>query len=215
MDNKKAKVLKNAMLSFWGKYNISVITAGLLACSVFYFIGARQLRAFSSADNPELFATGDTVNIQQIIDGDELLLANDDDVTTKLRLLGINSFSAKVSDPLLSEYGKICFDYLKATVAGKNVRLVVDEKVLDNKGRLLGTVYLADSEGKYTVDLALELVKKGYTLVYTRFDFKDMDTYLEAQKRARDANAGFWSNERIAARASAMLLLWEEEKRND
>jgi endonuclease YncB( thermonuclease family) len=155
------------------------------------------------------------VEILEAIDGDELLIGDGKGGTTQLRILGIKSFSSTVSDPLLSEYGKICFDYLKGIAVGKKARLEIADKRLDGEGRLLGTLYLRGREGEYSLNLATDLIDKGYTLVYTRYDFPEMDAYLSVQRKARRAKAGFWSNERITARAESMQLLWEEEKNRD
>jgi endonuclease YncB( thermonuclease family) len=215
MENTTHRQLKATILSLWTRYNISIITIVLVGVSIFYLIGAQRMRRHAAADNPHLFATGDVVNIVEALDGDELLIGDGEGNTTRLRLLGIKSFSATLSDPLLSEYGKICFSYLKAIAVGNKARFVQSEKRIDNKGRLLGTLFLADDSGEYTVDLGLDLVSKGYTLVYTEFDFKDMQAYLKTQDEARRNQAGFWSNERVSARALSMLLLWEQKKRKE
>lgn len=55
------------------------------------------------SSNPDAFATGDIVTIAGVIDGDELLIENQEGVPTRLRILGIKSFSPTLSDPLLSE----------------------------------------------------------------------------------------------------------------
>ena len=64
-------------------------------------------------------------------------------------------------------------------------------------------------------DLADELLRNGYTLVYTRFDFERMGPYLRTQDEAKREKAGFWSNEGIAARATSLMTWWEEQKKRD
>jgi len=215
MDRIANRPFRTVLLSLWTRYNISVITFVLLGFSIFYLIGAQRMRSYTSSDNPHLFATGDVVTILKVIDGDELLIGDGKGNTTKLRMLGIKSFSATLSDPLLSEYGKICFSYLKAIGEGNKARLVQADRRVDNKGRLLGALFMEDASGEYTADMSLDLVSKGYTLVYTEFDFKNLQAYLEGQDQARRTKAGFWSNERVSARASSMLLLWEQKKREE
>jgi endonuclease YncB( thermonuclease family) len=215
MEHKTNRQFKTILLSLWVRYNISFVTVILLCCSTFYLIGAMRMRSYTSANNPHLFSTDDIVTILEIVDGDELLIGDDEGNTSRIRLLGIKSFSATLSDPLLSEYGKICFNYLKATAVGEKARLVVSEKRVDNKGRLLGTIFVKDSAGQYASDLGLDLVAKGYTLVYTEFDFKDMQAYMAVQDQAKRDLTGFWSNERISARASSMLLLWDQKRRKE
>ena len=116
---------------------------------------------------------------------------------------------------MLSEYGQICFQYLKVKAVGKKARLRIPQKRVDNRGRLLGTVFLKGDDGQYSLDLGLDLVRKGYTLVYTEFEFALMSDYLAVENEAKQENAGFWSNERIRARAASLKLLWEEQKKND
>ena len=215
MVGNKVKLSKSRTMAFLGKYNIRILTLILLSASIYFFIGAQRIRSITSADNPDKFSSGDIVTILEVIDGDEVLIGQGEGITTVLRLLGIKSFDSSVSDPLLSEYGKICFKYLKNRIADQTAKIVISDKRLDTEGRLLGTLFLKDSQGEYTVNLALELVERGYTLVYTRFDFDDMKTYLDVQEQAKNENAGFWSDERIKARASSLRALWDEEKLND
>ncbi|MHC4119191.1 MAG: thermonuclease family protein [Planctomycetota bacterium] len=215
MDRKKAKSSKSRIAPFLAQHNISILTGILLAASLYFFVGANRMRSATTASNPHLFSTGDIVDIVNVVDGDEVLIGDGKGNNTLFRLLGIKSFSATVSDPLLSEYGKICFTYLKAKTANQKAGLEIADKELDTEGRLLGTLFLKGSQGEYTVDLGLDLVRKGYTLVYTRFDFAGMKDYLGVQKLAQEEKAGLWSNERIAARALALQLLWDEEKQND
>jgi len=215
MDSNNVKFSQSRTVSFLAKHNIRILTLILLAASVYFFVGAQKIRSITSASNPDLFSSGDIVNILEVIDGDEILVGDGDGGKTVLRLLGIKSFSSTVSDPLLSEYGNICFQYLKARAVGQTAKIVISSKQLDTEGRLLGTLFLKDAQEQFTVDLGLELVEKGYTLVYTRFDFDDMKPYLEVQEQAKHEKAGFWSDERIKARALSLRVLWDEEKRND
>lgn len=215
MDNKKAHTTRAVLIAFASRNYINFVTIILLIASTCFFVGAQRMRRMATASNPDLFVSGDIVQILEVIDGDELIIGDQEGGRTLFRLLGIKSFSPTVSDPQLSEYGRICFQYLRGRTENSNARLEISDKRLDNKGRLLGKLYLKDAQRQYTVDLARELVQKGYTLVYTRFDFKDMDTYLEVQNRAKREKAGFWSDEKIADRATSMVLMWDEEKRND
>ena len=74
---------------------------------------------------------------------------------------------------------------------------------------------MKDSKEDYSVNLGLDLVRKGYTLVYTKYDFPDIKRYLNIQKQARDNSAGFWSNEALSERADSLSKLWKEERVND
>lgn len=201
--------------TFLAKYNITIVIFILFSASVFYLIGAQRMMSLVHSSNPDAFSTGEIVRIVGVIDGDEVLIENNEGTTTRLRVLGIKSFSSTVSDPTLSEYGKICFHYLKAKVDGQRAKLDIPDKTLDGEGRLLGMLFLKDTEGEYVVDMGLDLVSKGYSLVYTRYDFAHMQPYLAIQQEAQKNGAGFWSNEVIAARSMSLLKLWEEERLSD
>lgn len=203
--------VRSSIRCFWGRHNLTIMVLCLLSASLYYTIGVQRMLERIHSSNPDAFATGDIVTIVGVIDGDELLIENQEGVPTRLRILGIKSFSPTLSDPLLSEYGKICFDYLQARVTHQPVRLEISEKVLDTEGRLLGTLFLKNPQGEYTIDLARDLVDKGYTLVYTRFRFGKMADYLTVQQGARANYNGFWSNDIVSARSLALLKLWEEE----
>ena len=196
------------------RYNMGILSSILLFASLIFYINAERIRAITKSDNPDAFVSGDIVTVKEAIDGDDLLIEKEG-VLTNLRLLGIESFNPTVSDPLLSEYGQICFQYIKSRMEGKQARLEIPEKRTGSKGRLLGTLYVQDKTGEYTIDLGLELISKGYSLAYTRYHFKFMPQYLAAEQKAKNSHEGFWSNERIAARAISMRKLWEEEKLND
>lgn len=215
MDSNKAKLPQSKLVSFLGKHNIRILTFLLVIASAYFFTGAQKIRSITSASNPELFSNGDIVNIIEVIDGDEVLIGDGKGGNTLVRLLGIQSFSSTVSDPLLSGYGQICFQYLKTRTMEQKAKIEISSKRLDNEGRLLGTLFLLDTQNTYTVDLALELVEKGYTLVYTKYDFANMNDYLQIQNQAKQQNAGFWSDERIQEKALSLQVLWDEERLND
>ena len=207
--------VKLLIRDFLEKHNITIVTLILLSASVFYLIGAQRKMSLIHSSNPEAFSDGEIVVISGVVDGDEVLIENDKGITTRFRVLGIKSFSSTVSDPALSEYGKICFQYLKTKATEQKARLSLADNAVDGEGRLLGTLFLLDSKGQYSVDVGLDLISKGYSLVYTRYDFDRIQQYLDVQKKAQQDGAGFWSNAMIAARSISLLKMWEEERLSD
>ena len=183
----------------------------ILVASFCFYNNAERIRAITKPNNPDAFVTGDIVLIKEAIDGDELLIEKEG-VQTNMRLLGIKSFNPTFSDPSLSEYGQNCFQYIQYHMEGQLAKLEVPEKRTGDEGRLLGTLFAKNEDGEYTVDLGLELISKGYSLAYTRYDFKLMPQYLAAEEVAKEAHTGFWSNEQITERAASMRKLWEEER---
>ena len=215
MDNIPTRSLRQICRAIWTQYDISILACVLLTLSAYFYWGARQRQTITETVRPDLFNSGDLVDVVMAVDGDEVIIGTAEGETTKFRILGIKSFNPTLRDPLILEYGKICFDYLKRVAVGKKARLVVSDKRVDNEGRLLGTLFLEGTDGKYDSNLATDLIRKGYTLVYTRFDFPDIDAYLDVQRQARETGEGFWMNDRITARADSLLLLWNQEKNRD
>ncbi len=197
------------------KHPLNAGTAVLVLLSIYFIVDVQRRRAATLGRESDLFTDGGTVTIVSAIDGDEVQVRRADGKATVVRLLGIKSFSATISDVSVSQYGQICFDYLKRRSAGQEAKLEVGETAVDAEGRLLATLYLKDDSGAYTVDLGLELVGKGYTLVYTRYDFRKMTEYVEVQQQAREAGEGLWSSEKLVAKAELLDAVWQEEKRND
>ncbi|MBT3378624.1 MAG: hypothetical protein HN742_02520 [Lentisphaerae bacterium] len=208
------RVAKRVM-SFASRHFLDMLSCVLILASLWFYIGVHRTRRTLKTNAPEAFHEGEIVQISGIVDGDEILLLNRLGGKTVLRLVGIKSFDATVSDPLLSEYGKICFEYLKSTAMDQQAQLVLDPKRVDTKGRLLGSLLLKDKEGNFTLNLSEDLIKRGYTLVYTRFDFAQMERYLEAEQAAVNNSAGLWSDSRIKGRAQMLKTLWNEERDND
>jgi len=203
------------LLTFCSRHFLDVLSGVLILASIWFYVGVHRTRKMLKANAPETFYDTEIVQITGIVDGDEILLLNRLGGKTVLRLIGIKSFDPTVSDPLLSEYGKICFEYLKSQTLNEQARLVLSPKLVDTKGRLLGSLFLKDSEGKFTKNLAKDLIKRGYTLVYTRFDFPQMEDYLEVEQAASNDGAGLWSDSRIKGRAQMLKILWNEESDND
>jgi endonuclease YncB( thermonuclease family) len=194
---------------------MGALTVVLACASVFFYIGAERLRAANTPSNPGLFADGDVIEVLKAIDGDEVLVAKGAEARTVVRVLGIKAFSASASDPLVSGYGQICVTHLRKSVVGKSARLDVPPQRVGNQGRLLATVFVRGAEGSGETDLGLDLVRRGYALVYTRFDFARMEAYLSAQNEAKANGVGLWADERIRSRAESLLRIWREEKRYD
>ena len=205
---RQVRVWHNRIYSFLSKHHLNLITAGLLLCSLFFFASIQPVRNRALSSNPELFQQGQIVTITRVIDGDELRIENDRG-STRIRLLGIQSFDATANDLVVSEFGKVCVDYLETNYVGRSARLGISPKGVDGEGRLLGSLFDAET-GK---DLTLELVRQGLTLVYLRYGFDRLEEYKAVQDDAEREKRGLWASERVATRAESMLRLWEQERK--
>ena len=196
-------------------YNYAqVLLAMILAfCALFFFFGAESFRRDLWKSHPELFIDQQQVTIERVIDGDELQLVDANGYSARFRMLGIKTFDSTANDPMDSQIGKTCFSYLESTALGRKAQIQLSEKVLDNKGRLLGSIYLLNEEGEPDKQsLAEILLQRGYAVVYTRYDFPDMDKYLNIQAEAKIVKQGLWGNARLSERVEILMQQWRKER---
>ncbi len=201
--------------AFLARNNAGVLASILLCIAGVFFYQAQRIRAVTKHSNPDAFSEGDMVTVIEIIDGDDVLIEMDSGVKTQLRLVGVNAFDSTVSDPTLLEYGRICMRHLDARTKGVTAQLRIPAKRLGQQGRLLGTLYLKDSSESYTIDIGLELIRKGYALSYTRYAFEREPEYQRVEEEARLAKDGFWSDPVVVSRAIALKRLWAEERKSN
>lgn len=186
----------------------------LLGASAFFYIGAERIRKDLRKSELESFESGDKVTIVEIIDGDEVSVRKVSGEKANVRLLGIKSFKPSRRDPLVAQHGKNCFDYLKAHFHNKEARVVIGEKKSDRYGRLLAYLEVRSAEGgAFDLDLGEELVRKGLSLAFVRYDFDRQDNYVAAEQQAMMAKLGLWSNEAVKSRALGLKDYWLEAKK--
>ena len=118
-----------------------------------------------------------------VIDGDTIEL----DGREHVRLIGVNT---PETDPRIAvQYvGKEATRFTRGMVQGHHVRLEYDQTRHDKYGRTLAYVYLED--GTF---LNLEIVKQGYGYAFTRYPFKYMVRFREAERSARKGDLGLWA----------------------
>lgn len=118
-----------------------------------------------------------------VIDGDTIVL----DSREHVRLIGVNT---PETDPRIAVqyFGKQATHFTRRMVQGHHVRLEYDQTRRDKYGRTLAYVYLED--GTF---LNLEIVKQGYGYAFTRYPFRFMERFREAERGARKADRGLWA----------------------
>lgn len=129
----------------------------------------------------------DLVRVKRVVDGDTIEIESGE----KVRYIGVNTpESVKVNSPVEC-FGKEASAKNKELTEGKMVRLEKDVSNTDRYGRLLRFVYLED--GVFVND---ELVRSGYARVSTfPPDVKLAEQFKLAERDARDAKRGLWSDE--------------------
>ena len=125
----------------------------------------------------------DVARVKRVIDGDTLLLANDE----RVRLIGVDTPETKHPQKPVEHFGKEAYLFTKSMVEGKEVRLEYDQQRRDKYARLLAYVYLLD--GAF---LNAEIIKQGYGFAYTRFPFKYLEEFRQYEREARENKKGLW-----------------------
>ena len=139
----------------------------------------------------------DYYTVKRVVDGDTLLLKNDQ----RVRLIGVDTPEVHISEKLyrdaerthrdietIRKSGKRASDFVKSLVKpGDRIKLEYDWQKVDKYGRILAYVYLED--GRF---LNAEIIKQGYGNAYTRFPFKYVDEFRRYEREARENKKGLW-----------------------
>jgi len=122
-------------------------------------------------------------NVVKILDGDTIILNNDE----RVRLIGVDT--TEKSHPLkpVEFYSKEATEFTKKLVEGKDVRLEFDKEKRGKYGRLLAYVFLLD--GTF---VNAEIIRQGYGFAYTKYPFKYMDTFVRLEEEAKKNKSGYW-----------------------
>jgi micrococcal nuclease len=133
--------------------------------------------------SPRFSATGGQAKVVAVLDGDTIVIGGGQ----KVRYAGLNTPESHHPDKLPEYCGQEAFAANRRLVAGKTVRLELDERRRDKYGRLLAYVYV-DS-----LLVNAELIRQGYAQVST---YKGNQRYHEEferlQQNAIAARRGLW-----------------------
>ena len=83
--------------------------------------------------------------------------------------------------------------FIFTIVEGRDVILKYDVQRKDKYGRTLAYVYRVD-DGFF---LNEEIIEQGYGHAYTKFPFKYMDQFRNAESEARTNQSGLWADEEL------------------
>jgi len=131
-------------------------------------------------------------DVKRVIDGDTFVIMNTHGIDEKIRLTGVNApESRNTGKKKKEEFGIESKVFLTKLLAGKRVRLEFDVQKTDKYGRTLAYVYLED--GTFLNEY---LVKEGYAQVATfPPNVKYKDTFIAAQRYARENKTGLWKTD--------------------
>ena len=122
--------------------------------------------------------------VVRVIDGDTVVVLDQNDEQHKIRLQGIDAPERKQA------FGKKSKIFLSDSISGKNVS--VEFKKKDRYGRILGIIIFDSS------DVNLEQVRAGFAWHYKKYQreqsAEDRTTYAQAEIYARKNLIGLWSD---------------------
>ena len=183
-----------------------LMIATLLSCSLYYGLNAearrREVQRFEAT-----LETGAEVALVSVIDGDTVVVRDEDGASVAVRLLGVKSFDPTRDKQAESRFGRNAMDAIGELLRDRTAVVVLNDPPKDKYGRTLARLSV---DGR---DIGLSLVERGLVLVYTAFPFAQMDQYLEQQARARAAKVGLWANADIARQADLFDREWRRQSR--
>ena len=186
------------------KRNLWLLLLGILLLSGYLFADDLDPRFHSREEVAWKIPFGrsfnyDNIMVTRVVDGDTLVLANNE----RVRLIGIDTPEMHDSDKLnrdaqrsgqdvgaIKQLGRRSYEFTKKLVEGKNVRLEFDVERLDKYKRLLAYVYLPDG-----AMLNAEIIEQGYASLMTYPpNVKYADLFLKLYRQARENRRGLWGN---------------------
>ena len=139
---------------------------------------------------PEVLAEG-LYEVQRVVDGDTLLLANH----ARVRLIGADTPETVKPNHPVEPWGPEASEFSRQFVAGRQVRLELDRERLDKYGRFLAYVWVGDRM------LNEELIRAGLARAELQYHYSaSMKTrFRRAEADAKSAGRGIWSGQPAAA----------------
>lgn len=148
--------------------------------------------SLSNRKNTELEDKSQIANLYSVLsvtDGGTIRI-DYNGTSTPVRLIGIDTTETVDERTTVQCFGQEASDYLKTTLAGKQVSIEADptQSDRDKYDRLLRYVYL---DGK---DVGLQIIANGYGHEYTyNVPYQKQSEYKTAEKNAEKNNLGLWS----------------------
>lgn len=142
----------------------------------------------------------------RVVDGDTIVL----DGQETIRLIGVDTPETKDPRKPVEAFGQEAYEFTKALVEGKKVRLEYDQERIDKYGRTLAYVYLDD--GTF---VNAQIILQGYGHAYTAFPFKYMENFRNYERMARERGLGLWGQPEGVAAQPAKPAETKKQKSNE
>ena len=178
----------------------------LLASSSYFGLNAearrREVQRFETS-----LEDGANVTLVSVIDGDTVVVRDEEGGSVAVRFLGVKSFDPTRDKLAESRFGRNAMDAITELLRDRTAVVELNDPPKDKYGRTLARLSV---DGQ---DVGLSLVQRGLVLVYTAFPFAHMGEYLHEQERARAGRVGLWMNPEIARQADLLDREWRRQAR--
>lgn len=177
------RIQQNSLRRWW--WLVAILVVGLARLGL---IDERPPSADTLA--PEMFAA-ETQQVERVVDGDTLLLAN----RARVRLIGIDTPETVKPNTPVEPWGAEATAFTKDFVAGggsgnNTVRLEFDRERVDQYDRFLAYVYVGEAM------LNEELLRAGLARMEPqyRYDQAMKRRFRQAEDEAKSKKLGIWSD---------------------
>ena len=153
----------------------------------------------SGAAQDKALTPGEKGRVESVVDGDTLFL----DSGLKVRLSALQSPKLPLGRPNFKAWplSTTAKKELEKLALGQNVQLFYGGLRRDRYDRALAQVYLIDDNGKKSLWLQEEMIRRGLGRVYTWPDtWQDSRKLFGAEQEARDQKKGIWKHPFYAVR---------------
>ena len=191
----------------WRRHAAILFTALAIVCAVIFErsdwspIGRSPLAVLPDSLNPDDTARyhDQTFGVVYVVDGDTIDIDVPDPGNgkpkTRIRLWGVDCPEVAHGGQGNMHFGPEASAFAKETLAGRDVHVVLSPKrTRDRYGRLLAYIFM-ERGGAMFNEL---LVEEGYAYADPRFDHHYETRFAAAERRAREAQAGLWSDVKVA-----------------
>lgn len=182
------------------------LIASLLGSSAYFGLNAEVRRRDAQRIHASL-QQGAEVSLVSVIDGDTVVMKDQQGASVAVRLVGIKAFDPAREKQAESRFGRNAMDALEQLLRDQMAVVELHDPPKDKYGRTLARLSVRDR------DVGLSLVTEGLVLVYTAFPFPHMADYLREQEKARAARKGLWANADMSRQADLLDREWRRQAR--
>lgn len=129
--------------------------------------------------------------VTRVIDGDTIVVRDDQGVETTVRLIGVDAYEIGEADPEHRYWARRARWWLGLQLVGQAVRLEGDPlcRPTDRYGRRLA--YVVRINDDWPVNTSI--IEQGYARAYCKYRFSREDAFLDAELEPGKMRVGVWS----------------------